>query len=427
MATANVNRVGKKMKATKPLTSAARVELPRFRYLEDYLRYLSKMQEEVDDNEQLINQYQKQLASVLGKVFPVLAATTFDITPRDRKEQLKDLRKLKTVVDPTLKKIVIPNMAKLESQYKMAEDLHEKHKLLDSMESQMSLQFPDRRGDAFNDAINAIRVLKAKVADQLKQVLGFLHEVASKHVPESFQLYMDGIVSLINRNVIFKDSDLFLYVSVSDEGELVFTYYLMLRDVINDDGFITPHLYISVQWQLGNKSSVQVQLNHEYEVPNKLIGHGEAVGSVQEALKAISDLLDIENFSTALGVIPLSLQLKVDPHKMNMSMFSYRDMIAKVVVDDNYLKFELRPECNTPELIKQVATQLYMELRGLVKGKGTKLLMKTEKNVVTFNLSKLATQGEFNAYDFEFMRDKFGLNDAKLRKIAKIINSGSGE
>jgi hypothetical protein len=52
--------------------------------------------------------------------------------------------------------------------------------------------------------------------------------------------------------------------------------------------------------------------------------------------------------------------------------------------------------------------------------------MKEEKkgdttNIV-FNLSKVAEKGEISYYDLEFMRDKFGLKDTQMRKIAQIIN-----
>lgn len=413
-------------KQMKQFTKADKTELPRFRYLDDYTRYLTKLSKEVDETGQLVDQYKKLFAGLLSPKNRVAAALTFDVTPRDRKEQLKDMRKLKTTVDPTLKKVVIPNIKQLSSQYALAEDLHEKKKLLDTMESQLSLQFPDRRGEAYNNAIASMRALKAKVADQLKEVLGFLHEVAANHVPETFQAYMEGIASLINKHVVFKDSDLFLYVSVTDKGELVFTYYLMLRDVVNDDGFITPHLYISIQWLIGPSSVVEVQLNHEYEVPNKLIGHGHEVGNVQDALKSISTMLEAENFSTALGVVPMALLMKSDPSKLTKEFFSFRDFIKNVTVDENFMTFTLRPEANSPELVKQVAYQLYIELRTLVKARGVKLIMKEQKEgnttKIIFNLTKVAAKGEISHYDLEFLRDKFGLNDSAMRKVAQIIN-----
>lgn len=415
MATANAT----KLKADK-------LELPRFRYLDDYIRFLGKLRKDINDSGQLVQQYKKMFAS-MKKPQPVSAAMTFNVTPRDRKEQGKDVQRMKTAIDPTLKKVVIPNVNKLSTQYALSEDLHEKKKLLDSMESQLALQFPDRNGQAYNNAVSAIRVLKAQVNEQLKEVLGFLHEVATAHVPPTFQAYMDAIVQLIDKHVIFKDSDLFLYVSTTDKGELVFTYYLMLRDVVNDDGFVTPHLYISVQWLIGPTSSVEVQLNHEYELPNKLIGHGHEVGNVQDALSSISNMLQMESFSTALGMVPMALLMNTNPAKLTKDFFSFKDCIKSVTVDENLITFTLRPEITNPETIKEVAYQLYMELRKLVKrNAGAKLIMKQQAGPagtqIVFNLSKIAEKGQISYYDLEFLRDKFSLSDSAMRKIAQIIN-----
>ena len=405
---------------------ADKLELPRFRYLDDYIRFLGKLRKEINESGQLVEQYKRMFAS-LTKASRVNAGMTFSVTPRDRKEQTKDVRRMKTAVDPNLKKVVIPNVDKLASQYSLSEDLHEKKKLLDSMESQLALQFPDRNGQAYNNAVASIRSLKAEVNDQLKEVLGFLHEVASAHVPKTFELYMQSIVQLIDKHVIFKDSDLFLYVSTTDKGELVFSYYLMLRDVVNDDGFITPHLYVSVQWLIGPTSSVEVQLNHEYELPNKLIGHGHEVGNVQDALKSISTMLQAENFSTALGMVPMAQLMNTNPAKLTKDFFSFKDCIKSVTVDENLMTFTLRPEITNPETVKQVAYQLYLELRSLVKKRsGTKLIMKEQSSPagtqIVFNLSKVAEKGEISYYDLEFLRDKFSLSDSAMRKIAQIIN-----
>jgi hypothetical protein len=233
----------------------------------------------------------------------------------------------------------------------------------------------------------------------------------------------------VDEHVIFKESQSFLYVSVSDKGDLVFTNYLLLQDVANDEGDIAPHLYISVQWILSKEPTVSVELSHEYEVPNKLIGQGEEVGSVGEAVKAINTMLELENFSSALGVVPLALQLKVDPTALNPSMFSYRDFISKVIVDERTISFKLRKEADSPETVTEISAQLYKELKSLLKSKNVRLTMRSNKvsgsHVITFTIVKVAEGGEFNDYDLEFLKDKFGLSQQQLRKIVNIVNQES--
>lgn len=412
--------------ASKKIVSTG-VNLPKFRYLDDMLRFIKSIGEEIKDTGEIIKIQQKTLAYLLQPRANVQAALTFEIAPTDLKQQRSLIRKMRATIDPTLTKIIVPSISKLKSQYVLAEDLYEKHRTLEAMETQLAMQFPDRRGDSYSKAEGALHELKNKVADQLKSVLGFLNEVAEKHVPKSFEKYMEAVADLVSEEVVFKDSQLFLYVSVNDEGHLVFSYYLMLVDAINDEGETTPNLYISVQWVVGDDGGVYVQLNHEYEVPNKLLrSGGTEVSTAGEAVKTISELLAIEQFSTSLGSVPIALQLKVDPSLLSSDMFSYRDVIKSISVDDTSISFTLRKEADSPEVLKTVSMQLYKEIKSLVKGKDAKVLMKVDKvghaHVIQMVIKKIAQGGEINSFDVEFMRDKFDLSDAQLRKITNILN-----
>lgn len=418
------------------------VNLPKFRYLDDVMRFLDNMGKELRDTEQLVRQQQKLLASLKDKkasiaysVQPLVkAAFSLKITPTTRQEQLKEIRKMKGKIDPSLTKVKVPNLDKLKSQYALAEDLHEKYTTLEAMEAQLNIQFPERnKGEAFKKALDSINALKTKVQTQLKTVFGYLNEVASNHVPDAFAQYMNSIVELVKSHVIFGSSDLFLYVSVADDGALVFTYYLMLKDVVNEEGFVTPHLYISVQWKLGtgDQNRVTVQLNHEYDVPNKLLSSGMTVTSVGDAVKAISQLLELENFNSALGVVPLILQLKVDPSAIDISQFSWRDFVSSMTIDPDTDEwtFVLRPEVNDRKTIDNIKAAFYTDLKGFFKDR-TKFSIKEEKAgkaiALVVKTQKVSQKGEFNARDAEFLRERFGLNDAALKKVVNILNQNRG-
>lgn len=412
-------------------TTNAAVDLPKFRYLDDIKRYLETMDAELSDSGKLIKQQQKLLAGLFKIDSRQLraASLSFNITPDDEKRQRSLLRKSKVKIDPEFTKIIVPNIKKLESQYAMAEDLYAKHKAVESIETQLSLSFPNRQGPEYNATVAQIQRMKEKIAEQLKLCFEFLNQVAAEHVPKEFVKYTDLVAELVNEHVIFKEAQQFLYVSVY-EGDLMFTSYLMLIDVANDEGEITPHLYISVQWLMSKEPTVTVDLNHEFEVPNKLVGQGDEVGSVGEATKAISSMLEMESFSSALGVVPLALQLKVDPTSINPSLFVYKDFISKVEVTDTSLVFMLRQEADSPEAVAEISAQLYKELKALLRNKAALSMKEGKKgrnSVITFFVRLVAEGGEFNAYDLEFMRDKFGLSNQDLRKIANIINRGAGK
>lgn len=412
----------------KSATEVRAIELPKFRYIDDVNRFLDQLNTEVDELSSLIKVRQTQLAYLNQPKDSVKAAivnaATFEFTI-DPDAGAKKTH-LKRKIDPELTKIVVPNVKKLEQQYNLSEDLYEKHRTLESLETQLSMQFPDRRGEAYEEAVSGIRKLKAKVGDALKKVLGFLNEVAAEHVPKTFQKYMTAIVQEVQEHVTFESNEVFLYVSTTAEGQLAFTYYLMLKDATNDEGQVTPHLYISVQWLVGE--SVHVQINHEYELPNALMKDpGTEVGTVGEAVKAISHLLDLEDFSTSLGTVPLATQLKMDPSKITEGMFTYRSFIKKVGIDSDRIVFTLRPDV-TEEQLEEIKYPLYQEVKELFKrSRGIKLRMSVSKKEIAFNIVNVAQHGEVNVQDAEFLKDRFGINDAQLRKVVQVLNNPKGE
>lgn len=402
------------------------IELPKFRYIDDVSRFLDTMAEEVDDTDKLIKVYQTQLAYLKKPKDWVKAhlvkAAEMEMTitqDGDKKSYLK--RK----IDPELKKVVVPNVRKLQEQYALSEDLYEKHRTLEAVETQIAMQFPDRRGEAYEKTMASLSELKAKVAKQLKAVLGFLNEVAAKHVPKTFEKYIDAVRQEVQEHVFFEDSNLFLYVSTTPEGELVFTYYLLLINATNDEGQVTPHLYISVQWVVGESTTVQV--NHEYELPGQLLKEGGTeVSSAGEAVKAISELLTMEDFSSSLGAVPLSTQLRKPVSELKPEMFTYRDFIKKLEVDNDKLVFKLRPGMDD-EQVKEVAYALFQEVKALFESSRTaKVRMKPSKSQIEFEVVNVAKGGEVSTIDAQWMQDKFELSDQQLRKVVQILNNPKG-
>lgn len=404
------------------------IELPKFRYIDDVNRFLSQMSEEIDELESLIQVQQKQLAYLQkprdNVKATLLKAATFEFTI-DPDAGAKKTH-LKRKIDPELTKVVVPNVKKLEEQYGLSEDLYERHRMLEAMETQISMGFPDRRGEAYEEAVAGIRKLKAKVAEALKKVLGFLNEVAAEHVPRTFQKYMDAIVQEVQEHVTFESNQVFLYVSATGDGRLAFTYYLMLQNATNDEGMITPHLYISVQWIVSE--SVHVQINHEYELPNSLMKDpGSEVESVGEAVREISHLLDLEDFSTSLGTVPLATQLKMDPSKITEGMFTYKSFIKKVAIDSNSLVFNLRPGV-TKDQVEEIKYPLYQEVKELFKrSRNIKLRMKVSTKQIEFEIVNVAQRGEVNFTDAEFLKDRFGISDQQLRKVVQVLNNPVGQ
>jgi hypothetical protein len=412
-------------------TRVCAVELPKFRYIDDVTRFLDTMRDEIDELGQLVKVQQQALAylqrprAFVKAAMEVSAAGfSFNInTPAGGSKT-----HLKRKIDPELPKFVIPNITKLREQYALSEDLYEKHRMLQAVETQVAMQFPERSGKEYNNAIGAIKELKDKVGAQLKEVLGFLNSVASEHVPKTFMKYREAIMQEISEHVMFEQSEQFMYVNTSPAKELVFTNYIMLQNATNDEGKTTPHLYISIQWTVG--AGVKVQVNHEFELPAQLMKEGGTeVESAGEAVKAISHLLDLEDFSTSLGVIPLATQLRMEPSQITPTMFTYKDFISRIDFDTNSLTFILR-KGTTQEQVDEIKYPLYEEVKALFqkdlnKSRKAKLKAKISRQKISFELINVAERGEVNNHDAEFLADRFGLNDSQLRKVVNLLNEGN--
>lgn len=404
------------------------MDIPTFRYMTDAEKFLKEVGQEVETNHKLLKTQQKALASIFAGL-RIAAATSFDVSG-DPDSQRSLVRKMKTKIDPELTKVVVPNMKKLQTQYNLAEDFYDKLKGVEKAEAQIQMTFGSRRGPEYEALMTQFRVLKDKISNALKDCLTFLAEVAQKHVPQKFQQYIDDVADLISANVIFHDSQTFMYVSVDPEGNLVFTAYIMLQNVANDEGQVTPQLYVSIQWVTGKtEDGVRVDLNHEYEVPNKLLGQGDAVGNVGEAVKAIQHMLEMENYSTVLGVVPMALLMNVDPTSLKIPQFKK----AAAVIDDikvdeakHTITFVFKKQLTDPEELTNMCASIYLELKGALKKNGAAIKMKSDTSskpaTATFTITMPAKGGEFNNYDWEFLRDRFGLNNAQLKKIGNIIN-----
>ena len=403
------------------------IELPKFRYIDDVTRFLDTMKDEIDETDKLIKVYQTQLAYLKRPNEKFLAMITkasmeFTITQDDTK------RITKRKIDPELTKVVLPTggVKKLEEQYALSEDLYEKHRTLEAVETQLSMQFPDRRGEAYENTIAALNVLKGKVAKQLKTVLAYLNDVAAKHLPKTFEKYIDAVRQEVQEHVLFEDSNMFLYVSTTPEKELVFTAYIMLVNATNDEGEVTPQLYISIQWIVGG--TVSIQINPEYELPGQLLKEGGTeVGSTPEAAKAIGDLLAMEEFATSLGTAPLSTLLRKPADQIDPKIFSYRDFIAKLDVDSDKLIFKLRPGVSEEEAT-EISRVLFVEVKALFKNsRSAKIKQKVSTKQIEFTVHNVAEGGEVSMQDAEFLRDRFELKDAVLRKVVNILNTGKGK
>ena len=394
-------------------------DIPKFRRVEDLIRFVDSMNQEVDELSQVVDQQQKLMARLTRptpKLKTIMAAIEFDITPRNRRSNVSQMNR---AIDPSLAKVVIPGLDKLKDQYGLLDELHTKHAVADSLITQLEMQFGDRKGPAFEKAMAGVMEMKDKIEQRMRKVLEFLNSVAQKHVPAVFQEYVNAVSEKIEEHVYSEDAQRFLYVHVQDAKSIVFTEYVLLTDSVNDSGQIAPQLYIVIQWVVGGEVTVFVE--HEFTPPARLT-EGTVVPSVQAAANAISHDLTLEGFASYMGTVPMALHLKMAPEFLKPGMFKSSNYIDKISVDKDQLLFHFRSAMIAPEVKKQIGYALFPEVKALMKNKSVKLRMKPERTCIKFFVTSPAKESAASVLDLEYMKTKFNLSDGAVAKIGRIIN-----
>lgn len=406
------------------------VNIPQFRYLDGYKTYVANLKTDINELTQLVEQQQKLLASSMSATTNLSAAATnsFTINITDQDADAKSrMRRLAKKIDPDLVKIVVPNKEALEAKYALTEELYEKYRTLEAVESQVSTRFAGPTSEPFRKELVE---LKRKVGKSLEKALTFISDLAHKHVPKSFQKYMDAVSAEIDEHVSSQHTETFLYLSTTAKGSLVFTYYKMMENAINDDGTVTPVMYIVVQWLVGSQDEepqMLVYLIHNYETPNTLLlqGGGTPVSSAMTAVKAVAHLLALEHFSSELGVVPLSLAFLRDPATINKSLFSIRDLVTKLEIHGTSITFTINKKVPAADYGK-LATELYPQVKSLLKKQRTARLrqdVKPGKRTITYTSVGLSGPLDITLQDAEFFKERFGATDQQLRKIVHLLNN----
>jgi hypothetical protein len=263
-------------KNAKTKITCSSIEIPKFRYVDDVTRYLESLRQVISESESVVDAQQKSLA-------PLTKRETLNLNMDDSP-------------DIETKRTVIPSLDKLKNQYGLSEDLYGLHRTLEAVESQLAIQFPDRGGDAYAAATGALKELKRKVETQMRKVFVFLGKIADKMIPTEFNKYRMTVLQSVENELVFDSVDQFVYVSVDADRNLVFTDYLRLDGALNAAQQSTPHLYLSLQWVIGD--GVYVQINHEFEIPTALTRDPALrAQSAGQAVQIISESLALEGFS----------------------------------------------------------------------------------------------------------------------------------
>lgn len=410
--------------STKLMSISDLADGSKFRSLPEVEKYLDSVLQKISNLEGLLNQYQLQFARVRE-----LSSMEFVINP-DQSPSGKGTGK-KLSLDQTVD-IKVPRMDLLQKNFAIVEELAEQVNGLTSLYNSVTVNFRTIRGSAAT--LDNIKKLKNVAQQKLDKALKFLQNVGTKHVPGPFQEFVNATCALVTPSLQFKDSDFFVYAYQNKEEQLSFCVYVELKGLVtNDASDFYPKFYLVFTASLIPKDKkvypkYQVTVLHDFAAPGTFPA-GREVADPAAASRVLGTLLDLENVSTSIGVVPHNVDPKLKPSKFTVSKF-----IRSLIVDPDSLEFSLVPGLSTQK-VNEVAQTLYTEVKTLIEVKNAKIKVKIFKDavragkskqenyVIRFTLSNIARDDQISVMDLDFLKEQFNLDDNKLRQVVRVINS----
>lgn len=385
------------------LSKRIRADTPRF--LEDVLRSLKDYSAEIDDILQLQKQFIRQTA----------AGFVLEINLNGPKNS--------PAVKPGAGAVKVADLEGLRKNYRVIDELWATRESLEEMAVNIRQSFAKRGGET-ERAIAEIAKLQKRVDRGLEEAFIFVSSLAHKNLPVKFAAFNDALCEILASSIAYQDSKQFVYLSEVD-GDLVFSNYIQLLKVQDEDGTYYPEMYFVSSYRLGPAATETfVAVLPKFSPPSERLLIRK-VTTVKETARALQMLLSLDNFSTSMGSLPVALMLN---RGVDRDLFLYQTMIKSIEVREEQVLFTLKSEVTDKAVADKIISQIFLDFKQIIKKTGAKVRMAVKRAekcfVLTFffvpDRDSLAATEE----DLQFLKDRFQLNDATLRSVVKTINTG---
>jgi hypothetical protein len=404
------------------LTTSEIAESP-FRSLQEVDDYLNqKVKEKLDELDQLLRQYQLQFSRS-----EVRSSEEIFIINRDGGDGKRKKGPGSKFRIDKIDKIVVPKMDMLAQNFAIIDEIADQVERLDTLYNTMALNFRGVRGA--NDTLKNIKAMQRQFEIKMDKALKFLQSIGQKYEPDQFSELVNKTMTIVSEELEYKDYEQYLYAHTNKDGDLVFTHYIELKGLRNDEGEIYPKFFLVFTCKLVKSDERNKVLPHyyvtvlrEFATPGRF-PLGRQVDSPQRAMAALGLMLDLENVGNGLGTLPHN----VDPSKVSKDKFSMGSKIVSIKVEPDAFVFTLLKGVKQAEL-QDTIKSLWMEVKTIVqKVPKARLKVKIAKDAedrvtVRIALTNLAPSDKISTQDVDFLQEHYGLDDDKLRRVVKVIN-----
>lgn len=391
------------------MSAPAMNDAKKFRSLEEVKRFLQEQSQDLDLDRKLVEHGMTQMA----KMVKAAPSQILDFSGGGSGKV-----KRKSNVDfPVVK---VPNMQQLKEHYDLAEKLSERYKYVTNTENEFKMNFAGEKGGQYEVMMGQFEKLKSQIETTLKELFQSLGQVAEGHAPKEYKKFVQALADEIesNRHIEADGLQTMTYAALDKEGHLIFAGYIILINAVNDQQKVVPHLYITIKWTVGG--NVELFIEHEFVAPTLLLD-GVTIDSLKSAAQAIASQMALEGFSSQIGNLPVSMQIREPVGGLNRDAFSAKEYIKDIKAQSDELIFVLTTA--DPRKVEEVQNQIYLQVKSLVKKKrSTTVRVRHVENVLTFTFSNLEHGGGLHPNDLDWLHDKYNLSENTLRRICNTIN-----
>lgn len=422
------------MATFKKLLSSTEIADSRFRSLAEVEQYLDFVKAKIDDEDRLLRHLEIRFSRKTETAAPITFTVQRDGGPNPGRSSGVKSPEIDSM---KLDKVVVPDLNDLRQNFAIAHEIQEQIDNLDVLESNLSVNFRDVRG--VNDTISSVKKMRAGLQTKLDRALKFLNNIGTKYAPEPFKEVVQDICSQLNDELTYSDFNVFGYATQAkpqpgkETGPLVFTTYVQLKNLEEDDGHQYAEFYIVFTNHLlpdptskGHMvSRFFVTVMPSFAVPGRF-SPGRRFKTAKEGLSEIGHLLSLENISNAIGTVPHN----ISKEKFDKNNFRSSDLVSDIEVDHDSITFVFKKNVNVDQ-VKSAGNQLFVDVKNMFKSQigSAQLKFRLLRDVsgrqykLRFTLATPAKPHQVDIHNLDWLKSEFKLSDDKLRRVVNILNS----
>lgn len=418
------------MTIRKLMTKAEAAE-KNFRTLPEVDSLLEQIKQKLADLDELTNNFRTQFARAekagLGTQVHIENAAPFSFKVDFKNGDDPKVSRKIDIKTQRLDKVVIPKPEVLRKNFDVVIELYDQIETLQNVYNSVSTNLKGVKGSV--DTLKKIKSMIVAARAKIEKALAFLQTVGEKYAPKPFKKLVESTIDLIEEGLDFSSYENYLYATETPNKELMFTHYVMLKGLVDNDGGQFPSFYIVFSCILRPMEGkvvpeYYVTVMHEFAAPGTF-ALGKQIDTNKNAQLAIFTMFHLENVSNAMGTVPHN----IDPEKLTRDKFSIAQAIKSVEATPSTITFVLLK--NTPKkAIPEIAAKIYGELKAKIQGrmKNVRLRAKITKTdagyaAIEYTLINLAENDQVSIHDLDYLKEVLKVDDVKMRQIIKILNS----